>query len=189
MIVNPSGLPAIPSPAFCMPGPLLNGFALRLNETCVNGFDPRTSGFARPVGSILYTLNGQIAYYKFGTGNTDWSVAQLPAFTPKAGTNLVDGNAVVSPGNDKASQYTLPAATLTANRTVTLNASSAITGQLVRIVRKDLTANTYTIINNGTNGPNNLRVLAASPGAVCAGTAMYNGVDWVDVGFEWLNST
>ena len=63
----------------------------------------------------------------------------------KTGANLTDADATIQPVTDKASQYTLPDATLTANRTLTLGTTSAWAGLQVRIVRKDVTANTYAV--------------------------------------------
>lgn len=63
----------------------------------------------------------------------------------KAGANLADTDATIQPATDNASQYTLPAATLTMNRTLTLGTTSAWAGLMVRIVRKDVTANTLAV--------------------------------------------
>jgi hypothetical protein len=186
--VNLTGQPSIIPGTMVYPGPILGGQAARAWETVANTFDPSVTGLARPVGSIVFTHDGTKAWLKYGTTSTNWaSLALYPSYPSFAGVNLVDGNAVVSPGNDKASEYVLPAATLTANRNVTLQTSSAVTGQLVRIVRKDLTANTYAVINGGTNG-GTLFTFGASPTGVQAVTAYYNGVDWVFVGFEYLKA-
>jgi len=98
------------------------------------------------------------------------------------GAPLGDANTTVQPGNDLVSAYLLPAATLSANRIVTLGVLGTLIAGVttVWIVRRDLTANTLTIRNGGTNGvliPD--IVLPASPPHAMALGATYNGADWI----------
>jgi hypothetical protein len=107
-------------------------------------------------------------------------------YFPAQGSNLTDTNATINPGSDLDSQYTLPAATLSTNRTLTIGTTGTpVTGLLVRIVRVDATGNTYAVINGGTNG-GTVFTFAASPTKIQAITVYYNGVDYVLVGFEYL---
>lgn len=112
--------------------------------------------------------------------------ASINIFKPQAGSNLTDANTSISPGNDQCSEYVLPPATLTTNRTLTIaTTGTPKTGLLVRIVRRDFTSNTYALVNGGTNG-GTIFTFAASGGNIEAVTVQYNGVDWVYVGFEYL---
>lgn len=96
----------------------------------------------------------------------------------KGGANLTDADATIQPATDKASQYVLPAATLTTNRTVTLGTTSALTGLMVRIVRRDRTANTLAIGAMFTFG--------ASPTADMEAWFLYNGSYWVFLGAQYI---
>ena len=63
---------------------------------------------------------------------------------PTAGTNLTDANASINIGG--GAQCVLPAATLTTNRVLTLAVTgSPLTGEIMAVLRRDTTANTYTI--------------------------------------------
>jgi hypothetical protein len=104
------------------------------------------------------------------------------------GSALTDASTTVNPGSDAVSQYVLPAATLTTNRTLTIGTSgSPVTGSLVRIVRQDLTGNTYAIANGGGGG-GTIFTFGATPTKVTALTVFFNGSDWVLVGFQYLKA-
>jgi hypothetical protein len=106
---------------------------------------------------------------------------------PTEGAALTNADVTVNPATDGASEYTLPAATLTGNHTVTLGVTgSPITGTTVNIVRKDLTANTYAVINGGTNGGTAFTFASAPAGAQVA-SFFYNSVDWVFAGFQYVS--
>lgn len=70
---------------------------------------------------------------------------------------------------------TLPAATLTTNRTVTLGTTGAVAGDQFTITRLDATANTLAIVNGGA-GAGTLVTLPASKVnfAVC----QFDGTNW-----------
>lgn len=105
---------------------------------------------------------------------------------PKEGAALTDANTTIQPFTDKASQYTMAGpTTMTTNRTDIIGVTSVPTGMLVRIVRKDTTANTLALTNGGTNG-GTIHTFGASPTTIEAMTAYFNGVDWVKTGFEYL---
>lgn len=61
-------------------------------------------------------------------------------------------DASVSVTTSTGSELTLPAATLTANRTITINAGTAAAGEVLRIIRRDATAFTLAIVNGGVGG-------------------------------------
>jgi hypothetical protein len=104
------------------------------------------------------------------------------------GPNLTDASATVNPGADHVSEYMMPAATMTAARTVTLGVGGTPqTALLVTIVRRDLTANTLAIANGGTHG-GTLLTFAASPTGVQYATFFYNSADYVLTGFGYLAS-
>lgn len=77
-----SGLAMIPSGVLVMPGPVVAGQALRIGEACAATFDPRVTGLARPVGSMLFSRDGTVAYQK--TSNTDrgWTIVGVAAALP-----------------------------------------------------------------------------------------------------------
>ena len=84
------------------------------------------------------------------TGPTGPTGATGGAFEPTTGT-LTDANATkhISDG----AQLVLPAATLSATRTLTLGTSgSPAAGDTITVVRLDATANTYVVANGGGGG-------------------------------------
>lgn len=58
---------------------------------------------------------------------------------------LTDADATITPGTDQKSQYNLPAATLTANRVLTLSNAGATSLLICDVVRFGNEAFTYTI--------------------------------------------
>lgn len=92
---------------------------------------------------------------------------------PTQGANLTDADVTIN--ISQGAQRVLPAATLTANRIVTLGTTgSPITGESIAILRRDSTAFTLTIKNNaGTT----LIVLPVS--TRFAAYFQYSGSDWI----------
>ena len=127
------------------------------------------------------------------------AAALLPAATPSAagvavaGTVapiqaalLTDASPTVSPGTDAASQYTLPAATLTANRTLTLGTGgSPATNLVVQIIRRDLTAHTFAIVNGGGGG-GTLLTFASGPATAQGASFYYDGTNWNFLNFFYV---
>lgn len=71
---------------------------------------------------------------------------------PKAAPILTPstlGDASVSIAVASGSEFILPRGTLTANRTLTLSTTGAVTGEVVRVTREDSTAFTLAIVNGG----------------------------------------
>ena len=93
------------------------------------------------------------------------------------GDDLTDADATIHVGGKFLRQ--LPAATLGANRTLTLGTTNAATDDVLRVVRYDVGAYTYQIDNGGAGG-----------GTLCTmpvGTAYwaefrFDGTDWVLIG-------
>ena len=78
----------------------------------------------------------------------------------------------------------MPAATRSTNRTVTLGITSPFTGLSVLIEDRDLSANTLTITNGGTNGGS---VVFPTSHTKPMGMWWYwNSADWVFNGFVEL---
>jgi hypothetical protein len=69
-----TGQLTIPSATLVQPGTILTGQALRVGEAINPTTDPRTStgAVSRPVGSLLYTRDGLVAYLKTGSASTAW---------------------------------------------------------------------------------------------------------------------
>jgi hypothetical protein len=92
---------------------------------------------------------------------------------PTAGTNLADANATIAIGG--GAQYVLPAATLTANRVITLGVTgSPITGETIAILRRGTEAFSLTIQDDAATS---LLVMPAS--TRFAGYFRYNGTHYV----------
>ena len=131
-----------------------------------------------------------------GTAGTDGSTGATGATGPAGisspdalypGTNLADNNTTISPGTNGASEYTLPAATLTTNRTCTVDTagSSLMTELSVWIIRRDLTANPYEIINGGIGG-GTIVTLPPSPARPMGACLYYDGTNWTLTSLVYL---
>lgn len=92
------------------------------------------------------------------------------------GDDLTDFDATILISGNRT--RVLPAATLTANRTVTLGIAGAVVGDELFIVRNDATAYTYTAINGGT-AAGNVAVMPVSNRAWCR--ARFDGTDWTHI--------
>lgn len=79
----------------------------------------------------------------------------------------------------QGSEFTLPAGTLTANRSITLSTSGAVTGDVVRVVRQDVTAFTLAVINGGA-GAGTKYTFPASVARVA--DFRFDGTNWVLAG-------
>lgn len=92
------------------------------------------------------------------------------------GSDLADASAtlLVSGGRTRV----LPAATLTANRTLTLGTTGAVAGDEILVVRNDATAFSLTIANGG-DGAGNVAAMPVSSRAWCL--ARFDGTDWIHV--------
>lgn len=90
------------------------------------------------------------------------------------GTNLTDANAtiLVSEGRTRI----LLASTLTANRTLTLGTTGAVSGDELFVVRNDATAFAFAIVNGGA-GAGNVAVMPVSNRAWCR--ARFDGTNWI----------
>jgi hypothetical protein len=93
------------------------------------------------------------------------------------GDDLTDANATILVSGNRL--RILPAATLTANHTLTLDDEGAVQGDELHIVRNDATAYTYTLINGGT-GLGNVAVMPISNRAWCR--ARFDGTNWIHIG-------
>lgn len=119
------------------------------------------------------------------TGITPTQSAKLAAVDLfQAGTALTDASATITPAADKASEYTLPAATLTANRTLTLGVTgSPVTGSLVQITRRDLTAHTFLVQDDASTALFTFGSAPTAPQGICC---RYNGTHYEFVSFFYV---
>lgn len=93
-----TGLQTLAPGIVVMAGPMLSGgHPLQIGEAIANSFDPRSSGLARPVGSVVYTRNGTTAYLKTGTGNTDWTLQGSSTGSAPLTVVLADATTVTAP--------------------------------------------------------------------------------------------
>jgi hypothetical protein len=101
---------------------------------------------------------------------------QLPAPYP-ATALLGDADTTIQPFTDKVGLYILPAGTLTANRILTIGSTGGIVTWQIYIAVYDLSANTYTIKENGGG---TLWTRPASPGrAIVYQPFCTNGPLWI----------
>lgn len=143
------------------PGPSVQKFAI-----CVDG----------PPGIYRYVLGSTDA-------DDDWTTIvpqggaagawEWMAF-PDRGSDLTNASATLQPGD--GSWSVLPAATLTANRALTLGTTNARAGYTRTITRLDTTAYTYTIVNGGTGG-GTLTVFPRS--VVGSAVFVFDGTNWI----------
>ncbi|MFQ5425417.1 MAG: hypothetical protein ACE5F9_15740 [Phycisphaerae bacterium] len=127
------------------------------------------------------------ALYRFAVGDTStadgvavlshnggtagrWLRVRLPI----KGSDLTDADATIQVGGNY--WRVLPAATLSANRQLTLGTTNAAAGDIVTVTRLDMTANTYAIVNGGP-AAGTLVTLAVSVKAFA--DLYFDGTDWL----------
>ena len=125
-----------------------------------------------------------------GLGSTTLTFVQTSgtstATAPKQAANLTDASPTVNPGTDAASQYTLPAATLSVNRTLTLGTTgSPPTNLVVQVIRRDLTAHTFAIVNGGT-GAGTMLTFASAPASAQGASFYFDGTNWNLLNFFYV---
>lgn len=121
-----------------------------------------------------------------GSVGTPATIAGNVLALPAKAADLTDASGTNSPGTDAASQYTLPAVTLTTNRTLTLGtAGSPATNLVVQVIRRDLTANTYAVINGGGGG-GTMMTFGASPATSVGASFYYDGTNWNFLNFFYV---
>jgi hypothetical protein len=143
-------------------------------------------------GTLLTFPAGRAAFALFYFDGTDWSVEELGTLASAAriaGTALTDAAATILIGG--GNWYTLPAATLTTARTVTLGATGAALGDEILVSRVDVTGFALTIANGG-GGAGNVAVLPGGEQGFVQ--ARFDGTDWklVAVGSmvdDWIVGT
>jgi hypothetical protein len=96
---------------------------------------------------------------------------------PRVGSTLTNADVVIAPGTDKCSLYILPFV-LTGNHQVTVQVTDMLAGQSTCIRVRDLSANTYAIVNGGP-GAGTLFTKPASPGAVIDVWLKFDGTNMV----------
>jgi hypothetical protein len=135
------------------------------------------------------TADGAVSVNTTQTSNISTLNTSVTAlFKPIQGANLTNADVTKNPASDAASQYTLPVATLTADHTITLGTTgSPVTGTLVNIIRKDLTAHTYAVINGGVGG-GTLLTFASAPATAQAASFYFDGTNWTLIGFMYVAS-
>lgn len=153
-------------------------------------------GQGKPTGvpANLTTFPGKVAErwdmtngkrYSFNPENVaSWKCSGEEYTALNRGTGLANADQTVQPGTDKASQYNriIP---LTANRNTTVGTTSVPTGMEVDIVRQDGAAFTNAIINGGA-GAGTLLTFAASPTTAERLTIRFDGTNWVEPRFRYV---
>lgn len=144
----------------------------RLSPTVVSDVTTTKAEINPPIAKYRIHLDKGNALYRFapgdsltpddhavitGSGGTagNWILVRVA----RRGSDLTDANATIQVGGKE--WRVLPAATLSANRTLTLGTTNAAAGDAIDITRLDLTANTYAIVNGGV-GAGTLCTLPAS---------------------------
>jgi hypothetical protein len=127
-------------------------------------------GFYRfAVGDVLTPDDVTVIGGTGGTGG-NWLLVR----DDDAGANLTDANATIQVGGKR--WRTLPAATLTANRTLTLGTTNAAAGDWIEITRLDVEAYTLAIANGGA-GAGTLITMPVSTRYWFR--AYFNGTNWI----------
>jgi hypothetical protein len=112
--------------------------------------------------------------------------AALAILNLKAGTALTNADVSHAPASDAASLYVLPTTTLTGNHTLTLaTTGSPATGLVVTVIRRDLTAHTYAVINGGV-GAGTLLTFASAPATAQGARFIFGGTNWTLVDFFYV---
>lgn len=93
---------------------------------------------------------------------------------PDAGEDLTDASVTIDIADGE--WRTLPAATLSANRALTLSTTNAEEGDVFELTRLDVGAYTYTITNGGAGG-GSVFVLPVSTRFSCK--AYFDGTNWI----------
>lgn len=114
------------------------------------------------------------------TGGYPGRWKQVGSYTPGAnpvdkGANLSDADTTVT-WSSSARWRILPAATLTADRTITLSTSGATAGSLSEITRLDVSAYTLTVVNGGPSA-GTLITLPAGVQFFCS--CYFDGTNWL----------
>jgi hypothetical protein len=140
-----------------------------------------------PIGTLAYVVADALYFQLVTSGpNLIWQQISLGTggIQPATGSNLTDADATVNPASSAISASTLPVATLSANRTLTLGVSgSPVTGHIYQVIRRDLTARTYTVKDDaGTT----LFTFASSPTTAQGATFYYNGTHYAFLSFYYV---
>jgi hypothetical protein len=92
---------------------------------------------------------------------------------PAKGADLTDAAATILITQGK--WRVMPAATMTAARVITVGTTGAVNGDIIRITRRDQTANTLTITNGGVGAGSPAILPASKQGFV---DVIFDGTDW-----------
>jgi len=120
-----------------------------------------TAGSANPTDLTATVLTAELNL----ATTTLQGLLSTPHFTfqPRAAAaTLTDANATITPLTDKRTLYVLPAATLTGNKTLTVDDAEGADRDFLFVAILDTSANTYRIQNQAAA---ELYTKAASPGA------------------------
>jgi hypothetical protein len=151
-----------------------------------NAFDPRVTGLVGPIGCKCQTFDGTKWFRKYGSANTDWERLDVTEHSLNQGPDLTDAPSTLQPATDRAGEYSLPSATLTENRSMTIGVTGPPrTGAFLFLARRDLTAYTWTIVNGGA-GAGTLCVFPASLTGPLGAWLYFDGTNWSFVGWAEL---
>lgn len=145
----------------------------RLDET---GFTLAIANGGAGAGTLVTLPGGEIGSAAAVFDGTNWKLQDAGATTPitAVGADLANADATVQRAA-RVTWFTLPAATLSTNRTVTLGTTGATVGDEILVTRLDATANTLAIANGGA-GAGTLVTLPVSK--VNFARARFDGTNW-----------
>jgi len=166
------------------------GDRMRITRRDLTAFDYSIVNGGGGAGTLAILPPGRLSFADLWFDGTDWKVAALGALSSPisgliAGTALTDAAATVVPGG--GNWYTMPAATLTTDRVITLGTAGALSGDEMVISRVDVTGHQLSVANGGA-GAGTLAVLpGGSQGWV---RARFDGTNWIFVaasslGHDW----
>lgn len=130
----------------------------------------RAGGFYKWVQGSVLADDGRAVIVPLGGGLGGAWIRQVE---DDRGTDLADASVTLTVGG--GAWRVLPAATLTANRTLTLSTTNAQAGDRIAVTRLDASAHTVAIVNGGVGAGTLCTLPASSVGYVAA---QFDGVDW-----------
>jgi len=99
-------------------------------------------------------------------------------YGPIPASNLTNASVTVNPATDSASEYVMPTATMSANRTVTLGTTgSPATNDVVRVICNDFAGHNLVIANGGVGG-GTLFTFSGTPATSLGASFYFDGTNW-----------
>ncbi len=163
--------------------PAIYGATVQDAISYLAGSRPLSTDLASTSASVGASLIGiQDAGGLITATTVEGALAELAGAPKLVQGTLTDAAATIAVGT--ASEFTLPAATLTANRILTLSTTGAVAGEVLRVIRRDATAFTYAVVNGGAGG-GTMYTFVVSVARVA--DFQYDGTNWAMAGHSRIS--